>query len=705
MPQVGTLTVDLVANTATFTSDMGKASKAAEDFGKSAKDAGEKTDYSMMEARHGVQMLGEEFNVRLPRGITSFIASIGPVGAAMESAFPFLAIAVGAKILIDHFAKMHEAAEKVEFASVNFGNSILEVFSNLDDKLLQAGIKSDELANDHLGALKKQLELIDHQSMKELATEFGIISKSAEVMFADMKSQWFQFAGSTAGASHALKSFKSEYDTLLAQGKDKEASDLLAGTLASAEKIQALQRAALNNPDRNAQKQAIMELEQINKQKGQNISLGKDDLASQQSLVDALRAQVTVEEKVAALKKAQQADAEDSADKKIGADADKAFRRQAEEAKQEADQAEKEFERTFKEAVERLQESERMKIDATKKGSIERLAVIDAAIKEENSKGLQATGFYRGLLVERVNITREMADQEAKITESLATEELKYTSTMAKLATASAEEAAKHRFAMGQATRQQELAAEIKAVQDELQVELAGYDKKIAGLNRSNAEELVKITEFEHKKQQIKAQSALAITKLENAAAQQQFHDISGAEQHIADAIAKTAAQSIMSGKDMGDAFRQLGLQMSQQALQDVLQLETIEGRKRLMQSKGAARAAYVSIMEHIPEPLSAVLAPIGAAAAFAGVMAFELGGQVPGMGPVPAVVHGGETVVTKALTDRVEASEGRGQRTPQVTNFHIHVKDVDGFKASQSQIISKQQNAADRAARRNGKR
>jgi hypothetical protein len=34
--------------------------------------------------------------------------------------------------------------------------------------------------------------------------------------------------------------------------------------------------------------------------------------------------------------------------------------------------------------------------------------------------------------------------------------------------------------------------------------------------------------------------------------------------------------------------------------------------------------------------------------------MAYEQGGEIPGAGPVPIIAHGGETVVTKALTERV---------------------------------------------------
>lgn len=67
MPNVvGTLTVDLVANTASFSGDLSKASKSAEDFGKSAVGAGQQVDYSMREARGGVALLSEELGVHIP---------------------------------------------------------------------------------------------------------------------------------------------------------------------------------------------------------------------------------------------------------------------------------------------------------------------------------------------------------------------------------------------------------------------------------------------------------------------------------------------------------------------------------------------------------------------------------------------------------------------------------------------------------------
>ena len=113
---VWTLSVDLQAKTASFTTGMADAAQAArasfgdirnssKEMGDGVSDASDTVNYSMTEARHGVMMLGEEFGVHLPRGITTFIASLGPVGAAMEAAFPFLAIILGATLLIEHIRK------------------------------------------------------------------------------------------------------------------------------------------------------------------------------------------------------------------------------------------------------------------------------------------------------------------------------------------------------------------------------------------------------------------------------------------------------------------------------------------------------------------------------------------------------------------------------------------------------------------------
>src|SRR6185437_14599018 len=109
---VWVLSVDLQTKTATFQSGMADAAKAARGSFNDIKDGagqmGREVGTNMGEARHGVMLLGEEFGVHLPRALTSFLASLGPIGAAMEAAFPFLAIIVGATLLIEHLQKMKE---------------------------------------------------------------------------------------------------------------------------------------------------------------------------------------------------------------------------------------------------------------------------------------------------------------------------------------------------------------------------------------------------------------------------------------------------------------------------------------------------------------------------------------------------------------------------------------------------------------------
>src|ERR1700735_1260822 len=136
MPSVWVLSVDLQTKTAVFQSGMADAAKAARgsfnDIKSGADEMGRATGGSMMEARHGVMLLGEEFGIHLPRALTTFIASIGPVGAAMEAAFPFLAVAVGATLLIEALVKMHEAGEKLTQDQIVFGTAVQNAFNALD---------------------------------------------------------------------------------------------------------------------------------------------------------------------------------------------------------------------------------------------------------------------------------------------------------------------------------------------------------------------------------------------------------------------------------------------------------------------------------------------------------------------------------------------------------------------------------------------
>ena len=57
-----------------------------------------------------------------------------------------------------------------------------------------------------------------------------------------------------------------------------------------------------------------------------------------------------------------------------------------------------------------LEAGERDKIAATREGSSERLAAIDAALQEERSRNMQDLSVYKELQTQRVNIARQMGE-------------------------------------------------------------------------------------------------------------------------------------------------------------------------------------------------------------------------------------------------------------------------------------------------------
>jgi hypothetical protein len=660
---VWTLSVDLTTKTATFQTGLADAAKAAKgsftDIKQGAREMASDTSYSMSEARHGVMMLGEEFGVHLPRGLTTFIASLGPVGAAMELAFPFLAIALGATLLIEHLTKIREEGEKAANANTQFGTAANTSFRDLSDKVLRAGMEMDNLTGNHLAALRKELELIDHASLKELTEQFDILARSADANFAVLKTSWYQFTEGSRGAKHALEDFKVQYDALLAQDKKKEAHDLLAGTLDSARK-------ELEEQKKSA---SMMGMGGVNEKQ----------IAAQNVLIGALDAQLEREQLITKEKKIQEDYAKAKTGKTMGAEDDKKWQRLGREAKQEAEDAERAWAEAYKAAVSKLQENERQKIDATTKGSQQRLAAIDAAIKEENGKGLQATEFYKSLLTDRVNVIRQMAEEEKAIKEKLANDDLKDAIDAGTKIAQAKMELARHQLAMHKINIDEQEAQEVASQKELLASELSAIDKRLALIDQSDEKQLAKKQELENKKKLLAQESANAITKIEQQAEERKLAIVTDAENRMGHEIASTAANSIIQGKNMEQAFAQLGVSMMKTALTNLMQIETVQGRKRF----GDARTAAADAFESAGNP---ILGAIEAAAAFSAVMAFERGGIVPGTGNgdvTPAMLTPGEAVLPKNLTDGLmnAAKFGNlgGNSGPDV---HIHYAPTQHIQA-----------------------
>ena len=128
MPVVGTLTVDLIANTATFTADLGKAGNSLDEFGKAGKRAGQDLDFSMREAQGGLALAGEELGIHIPRHLRALIAEIPGIGIAFSTLLPIIGAVFAVKMIAEWVEAHEKAARELGYqpspAAVALGNAV-----------------------------------------------------------------------------------------------------------------------------------------------------------------------------------------------------------------------------------------------------------------------------------------------------------------------------------------------------------------------------------------------------------------------------------------------------------------------------------------------------------------------------------------------------------------------------------------------------
>jgi len=775
---VWALSVDLQTKTATFTSGLADAARAARgaftDIKGGSSDMGRAVSGSMMEARHGVMLLGEEFGIHLPRALTTFIASIGPVGAAMEAAFPFLAIAVGATLLIEALVKVHEAGEKLTDDQVKFGTAVQTAFNSLDEKILQSQIRADELRNDHLGALQLQLELINKQSFAELAKQFQEIAKLADAVFGDIKSHWYTFGVGADGAKRSLELFQQQYESLLSQGKSDEASKVLEDRVAREQKILDLQKQAGNGgslfhaPKDGASTYAAMQAQLELKKYG--VGYTQDEIKAQEALVEALNAQLGIESRLSELKKqdssnatrqvgneaaaqasARARDAAQSqlrmgeqaiaADRAVAnerlqvarasiaarLDEELSFAARERDVQAAANQAEiaaldksskdytnqlaslhnksLEIEQSYQTQVTELkaksaaaqaaedlrnsQEAERETIDATRQGSAERLAAINAAIQAEAAANLQDTQRYRELLGQKVEVTRQMSEEQAQQSAEAGRVEADNAVKMGDLAVA-AQKRADAVINSSRHTSDQERIAQESVIADmEFNIKVQALAREVQALDTSGKDYLNKLQEAQDKELQLVRQHEDQITQIKEQAEQERNSRILSADDRFNSDIARGLTQSIMGHESWARMVTQLGNQVVSGLIENAIKSMAADDMTKEKDAAAAARKSYIW-GDNIGGP---ILGSVLAAASFTTVMAFAQGGVVPGVGmvdSVPAMLTPGEGVVPKGVMEGLSNLAKNGGLESGGDTYHLHVAptyhvqtlDGDGMKA-----------------------
>ena len=777
MQPVWVLSVDLTTKTATFQSGLSDAARSARGaFGEIRGGAGQmagEVGRTSGEARHAVMLLTEEFGGHMPRAIAGFIASLGPLGAALEAAFPFLAIIVGATLLLEHLVKMHEAGEKLTEDQGKFATSVQNAFNALDEKLLQAQIRADELRNDHLGALKKQLELIDEQSMGELSHQFEELAKSADTVFADLKVSWYQFGIGSEGAKHALTDFQLEYQNLLAHGKSEEASGLLRGTLSQAQKVLDMQKQAKANDGTlfttagpNADISLALQAE--NELKKAGVGFTQKEIESQEALVQTLSAQLGAEGKIAALKNQQK----DNASKQ---DANAEAAKAATEAKQAADsmlrlgeqavaadratanaqldikratieerlasdidfaarerdvqlaangaqiaaldKSGKDYANQLKAAQEKaleianqyatqeaelrarasvavnnrdvqmFEQGEKEKIEATRQGSAARVAAISDAIQEAEARQLQDTQFYRELLTQRVQATRQETDEEAKLREEAGKQSAEAELKAGELILAAHRQAVALIESLQNVSRAKRISDETQDANLEYQLKKAALDKQIAALDKFGKDYQNKLKQLQDQELQLVQQHEQQITDIKAKAQEDQDKATQTAMMHLVQETASGLTQVIMGHETFAKMLDSIGDQVVSGMLRTALASMMTLDMDKERQAASAARKMF-NAGANFPFPVNIVMAPLLGAAAFASVMAFEGGtDMVPGSGrgdTVPAMLTPGEGVVPGGVMDGLRnVARNGGFQQGQTTHVHMHnsfnVQTIDG--------------------------
>ena len=244
--------------------------------------------------------------------------------------------------------------------------------------------------------------------------------------------------------------------------------------------------------------------------------------------------------------------------------------------------------------------------------------------------------------------------------------------------------------------KQSQLQAQLNTLTKDYKSELHTLDTTMMQLNSSWSTYFGKMkTETMDLSTQIRVTLQKSVTEFEN-----QF--------------ANSMAKCIVEGKNLGMAMRQEAEQMAESMISSLVKwleqwiithvmanvIGKSTGETQIAAASGLAGANMVASWAAAPFPIDALAPAMGAQAA-AAALAFsaETGGVLPGTGPVPLLAHGGETIVTKALTDRVESAERNGGNGGEMHMHYsptVHAMDAEGL----DRVLQKHGSTFERTAR-----
>lgn len=660
---VGNINIRIGAGTASLETDFARANRLGANAAQGIKSEFDKVDFH--ESRAGALLLNEQLGTHLPRHLTSLIATLPGVGAAFAAALPIIAVVVFVtKIaeLVEHFKKVAEAAEKANNDQIALATSVNKAFDSLDEKLLRVGIQTDELNGRHLAALKKELELINKQSLSELASSFDTIAKAAENLFKDLTVKWYQFGIGSEGAKHALEQFQVQYESLLAKGDKTGASDLLKGTLDSAQKVLDFQKQYEASVVNSSTDHGTL-AEHIEKAKNHEeaslalkkagVGVTEQEVKSQQALVDTLKAQLKVQAEIKTLQRAED-NLAIKKDELANVYTAPAKSKLSTGSSHDANGAFLDVEETKKRADEKAALEAATELDKAHQFDIKTQAAINDELDRQRLKWDEISALNtKDVLTTQEHIIR-MQEASGVITKRTADAKI-----AALYAQAEVDDTVKRNAEL---TKQLALVAQLNAL---TKGGTAGSDADKAAYSKAMAD----YQKFLLDKEKAKAASDAKINKAEEDAAAKTFAIQKRAIDSIM-GLMNNEVQGLISGQEsFSQAAQKAWQNFAQSAIMGLIKV----GEERLIQhilgkalgeedklkdASAAARKVFKSAME-LPFPINIAVAPVAAAGVFAAAMAFEKGGEVPDGAAtgVPAILHPKEMVLDRALADVVRSA------------------------------------------------
>ena len=324
------------------------------------------------------------------------------------------------------------------------------------------------------------------------------------------------------------------------------------------------------------------------------------------------------------------------------------------------------------------EDGERAKIEATDKGTEARVAAIDAAIKDEQSKNLQSTSFFRDMMNMRVQAVLEESESEQKARDEATKQQIAASQK-------ASEEQNKHSMTTAKA-KNPNFDADANAQKAELAKEYQNsHDALLQQLQDTQNMGKEKVQEQQRIMEQIEQLEQEHQAKLDEID-QKQVES----EREAAASVANAWGQSLLKVAEGHERMSKIAEQAADSMISNAMKaaIMTAAGAKdeQLSNAKAAASGAMAAVAK-IPVVGPALAIPAGAMM-FAAAMAFAEGGTVPGMGNrdnVPAMLTPGEGIVPNSMMDNLNkmAREGGLNQKAPSTHVHMHntyhVNTIDG--------------------------